>query len=437
MYFTWNFLFLLFGYAGLLWALPQATPLGWWLTPLLLGLWLLDWQSARKQPRLTAERIFNTPAYQNQVSQVVINITNPLRRQLRLEYKDEPPFAVTFGEQLPHGRVIIPPGGVISVAYPITCPQRGRFDFGVLNLKYPGAWRLYQQIEQLSLKNAVLEVYPNLAKISQPPAGSSLKSVTPGTYQRRMFWSSGEFAQIREYISGDDYRKINWKGSAHLGKPVVNEFEPDQDRQVYLLFDTGRLLFDKVTGATQSRLDYILDSGLLLAYNIMTWGDQFGALSFNARAERYLPAGKGRHHLQLLVKTFFDLQPVMVESDYREAFSFWQSKVNKRCLLFVYTDLADAESARELITNLILIGRRHLVVCVILRQEYLAVTLAQPLQDEASAYLKATAWELRRERADLIQLLSLNGIKVLEVTSTNIRQTVAEYYYFLKRQGAI
>jgi uncharacterized protein (DUF58 family) len=436
MYFTWNFLILLFSYAGLLWALPQAAPLGWWLAPLLFGLWLLDWRDARKHPRLMAERIFITPAYQNQVNQVVINITNPLRRQLRLEYKDEPPFTVTLGEQLPHGRVTVPPGGVVTVAYPITCPQRGKFDFGALNLKYPGVWRLYQQVERLPLKNAVLEVYPDLAKINQTPAGSGPKAVTPGAHRRRMLWSSGEFAQLREYSSGDDYRKINWNVTAHLGKPAVNEFEPEQDRQAYLLFDTGRLLFDQAAGHNQSRMDYILDSGLLLAYNIMTWGDRVGALSFNARAERYLPAGKGRLHLQLLVKTFFDLQPVMAESDYREAFSFWQSKVNKRCLLFVYTDLADAESSRELIANLILISRRHLVVCVLLRREYLAAVLAQPLQDEAAAYLKATAWELRRERADLIQLLSLNGIKVLEVTSANIRQTVAEQYCFLKRRGA-
>jgi uncharacterized protein (DUF58 family) len=437
MYFTWNFIILLFSYAGLLRFFPRAAPVGWWLLPALFGLWLLDLLITLKQPRPTAERVWITPAYQNQTARVTITITNPLRRQLRLQYQDEPPFAVTPGALPPKGRLTVPPGAAAPVTYTIACPQRGRFRFGVLNLKYPGVFQLYQRIERLPLENASLEVYPDLAKISQTPAMSGLKSETPGVHRRRILWMSGEFAQLREYTGGDDYRKINWNVTAHLGKPIVNEFEPEKDQQVYLLFDTGRLLFDPTIGQNHSRLDYMLDSALLLAYNIIAWGDLVGALSFNAQVERYLPAGKGHHHLQLLVQSLFDLQPAMVESDYREAFSFWQSKANKRCLLFIYTDLTDAESSRELIDCLKLISRRHLVVCVLLQKEYLPTVLEQPLADETAAYLKATAWELRKERENLIQLLSLSGIKVLEVTTANIRQVVAAHYHFLKRRGAI
>lgn len=437
MYFTWNFIFLLFGYAGILWGFPQMAPVGWWLLPVLFGLWLLDWLITRRQPRLTAERVMLTPAYQLQASRITLKITNPLRRQLRLYYQDEPPFAAKLDATLPQGRLTIAPGAVASVTYTITCRQRGRFDFGGLNLRYPGTLQLYQRLERLSLDQAAIEFYPDLAKISQIPTASGLASEMTGVHRRRMFWPSGEFAQLREYVGGDDYRKINWNVTAHLGKPVVNEFEPEKDQQIYLLFDTGRLLFDQAADPYQSRMDYMLDSGLLLAYNIMGWGDRVGALSFNAQVDRYLPGGKGHHHLQLLVQKFFDLQPVMVESDYREAFRFWQSKVNKRCLLFVYTDLTDGESSRELINCLKLVSRRHLVVCVLLQKEYLTTVLEQPLDAETAAYLKATAWELRRERTDLIQLLSLSGIKVLEVTPANIRQVVVAHYLFLKRRGAI
>jgi uncharacterized protein (DUF58 family) len=437
MYFTWNFIILLFGYAGILWGLPQMAPVGWWLLPLLFGFWLLDLLITRRQPRLTAERAMITPAYQRQASCITITITNPLRRQLRLYYQDEPPFAAKLGDVLPQGRLTIAPGAAASVTYTITFLQRGRFDFGALNLKYPGVLQLYQRFERLSLDHTAIECYPDLAKISQTPAASGLISEMAGVHRRRMFWPSGEFAQLREYAGGDDYRKINWNVTAHLGKPVVNEFEPEKDQQIYLLFDTGRLLFDQAADHHLSRMDYMLDSGLLLAYHIIGWGDRVGALSFNAQPDRYLPAGKGPHHLQLLVQKFFDLQPVMVESDYREAFRFWQSKVNKRCLLFVYTDLTDGESSRELIDRLKLVSRRHLVVCVLLQKEYLTTVLEQPLGDETAAYLKATAWELRRERTDLIQLLSLSGIKVLEVTPVNIRQVVVAHYHFLKRRGAI
>ena len=51
-----------------------------------------------------------------------------------------------------------------------------------------------------------------------------------------------EFWQLREYLPGDDYRKINWKVTAHVGKPILNEYRPEKDQNVYLsLIPAGSL----------------------------------------------------------------------------------------------------------------------------------------------------------------------------------------------------
>jgi uncharacterized protein (DUF58 family) len=434
MVFTWNFLALLFGYAVILGLIRDSGNLGLLISLGLFGLWAADFHLNRKQPPFRAERRIALPVYQDQNAPVELVITNTLRRTVKLEYRDEPPFEIRVSGPGCRGRILLTPGQSVRISYSVAAAKRGKFAFGVLNLKSPGLLHLYQRVEKIPIEERTLEVYPDLSHISDRGVPPVVSSEFSGLHRQRVIAMAGEFAQIREYTCGDDFRKINWKVTAHTGKPVVNQFEPEKDQHVFLAIDSGRLLFDQ-SDEENNRLDHILDSALLLSYNIINSGDLLGALSFNTKVDRYLPAGKGRRHLQALIREFFDLQALMVESDYREAFRFWQGKVNKRCLLFVYTDITDAESSKELIDNLKLASRRHLVVCVLLQKEYLGAVMAEPLMTEATAYLKATAWELHTEREALKQLLALNGIKVLEVNAANIRRSVVEHYLYLKHSG--
>lgn len=47
-----------------------------------------------------------------------------------------------------------------------------------------------------------------------------------------------EFFGLRDYIPGDDIRRIAWHVSARVGHPVVRELEPSTSRNVHIVFDT-------------------------------------------------------------------------------------------------------------------------------------------------------------------------------------------------------
>lgn len=436
MVFTWLFIVLLTVYAGLALLIPEVQSLFLPVIGGVFGLWWIDFWLTRHQPQLTAERIFELPAYQGQPHRWELAIGNPAPRRIRVIVQDEPPFEVEVTDPAKLKKTItVPPRETARFSYTLLAPFRGIFTFGRINLRYPGPLFLYNHTLRLNSAHQTLEVYPDLSRINNDRIPARIDSAESGIHRQRLFKMAGEFAQIREYTSGDDFRKINWKVTAHMGKPVVNQFEPEKDQTVYLMLDSGRLLFDQANTTPRNRMDYILDSALLLAYNIMARGDAVGAVGFNSRVERFLPAGKGRHHTQLLVRQLFDIQATPVESDYAEAFRFWQAKVNRRCLLFVYTDISDVESSRELINHLKWAGRRHRVVCVLLKREFLTSVMEQPLRDESAAYLKATAWELHRERENLIRLLQLSGIGILEVSTEGISRTVVEHYQYLKQSG--
>lgn len=430
MYFSWVFILLSFIYAVGFVFLPTTgeIALGCLFT---LGLWLLDCAITLRTPKIKIERHYPNPIYQNENSSVELAITNPTRYRIRIYLKDEPPFEAKISKIL--GWLTIPAKQTIVFSYDLVITKRGVFYFGKVNVKVTGWLRMFCKIEQLGSPEAV-NVYPSISVIGDYHFSKTTSSETEGPHRVKLFGVDGELAQLREFVTGDDYRKINWKVTAHLGKPYLNEFEPEKDQNVFLLFDTGRLLYDQAD-KTNSRFDQILDAAILLVYNVLHSGDMVGAISFGHKVDRFLPVGKGNHQLQLFIKYFFNLEAEMVESDYRNAFQYWEQRNNKRSLLFVYTDLIDQEASRELINNLLITSRHHLVVCVLPRKQQLERLVADPITDEKIAYQKGVAIEFLNQREQLKRKLTNQGIGILEVDAINIRQAVVEHYYYLKHIG--
>jgi uncharacterized protein (DUF58 family) len=430
MIFTWGFILLIFAYALILLWLPSSL----FGLLLLLGLvifWLLDWALTRRETRITVTRNFSNPTYQHTPFRVELTFSNPTRRPLRIVFKDEPPPSVET--KAIHNTVYLPPASNITYTYEAIPPKRGSFAFGGVNLRYPGILYLFSRQYRIELPEP-LRVFPNLGRLGDYRFERLKITDQEGIHRRRSFGFGGELAQLRRFASGDDYRRINWKVTAHSGELTLNCYEPERNQNVFLIIDTGRLLFDQKSGI-DNRLDYILDSAILLAFNILISGDMAGALAFDHQIERFVPLGKGRRHLEMLVESCFDLEAVMAESDYRAAFRFCQNKLNKRSLLFVYSDITDIESSRELIRHLQFAARRHLVVCVLLKKEILVELAESKIVDEETAYLKGTALELLAERETLKKALAANGVKVLEVDCANINRAVVDHYLYLKKQG--
>ena len=53
-----------------------------------------------------------------------------------------------------------------------------------------------------------------------------------------------EFASLREYVSGDDIRRIHWPSTARLGTPVVRQFDVPWQRRTTVLVDRRSAVHD-------------------------------------------------------------------------------------------------------------------------------------------------------------------------------------------------
>ncbi len=77
-------------------------------------------------------------------------------------------------------------------------------------------------------------IYPVRAAALERLAGS-------GDTRRQIGPEGDEFHSLRDYIRGDDTRRIAWRSSARKGNLLVREMESESTRMVFLCIDTRRL----------------------------------------------------------------------------------------------------------------------------------------------------------------------------------------------------
>jgi uncharacterized protein (DUF58 family) len=119
--------------------------------------------------------------------------------------------------------------------YRLRCQERGFHRFGPLRLRSsdPFGW-LESEVTVPALESLV--VYPLIA----PLEALGLSSVHPlgeHTTARRLLEDPLRVAGIRDYVLGDDPRRIHWKASAHAGALRSKVYETPALRRLLLLLD--------------------------------------------------------------------------------------------------------------------------------------------------------------------------------------------------------
>lgn len=88
-----------------------------------------------------------------------------------------------------------------------------------------------------------------------------------------------DFEELRNYVSGDDVRRIDWRVTARMQKPFVRVYSEERDRPSMLVVDQrinmffgSRVSMKSVTAA---------EVGALAAWRVFQQGDRIGAFIFN------------------------------------------------------------------------------------------------------------------------------------------------------------
>ncbi len=187
-------------------------------------------------------------------------------------------------------------------------------------------------------------------------------SLLAGEY-RSVFRGLGmEFAEVRAYQHGDDFRAIDWNVSARLGTPYIKTFTEERELTVLLIVDqSGSARF----GMPRTKADVGAEVAAVIALAAARQHDRVGALLFSDRVEQVVPPGKGRRHALRVVRDILAFTPQGRGTDLAGAFTYAARLLRHRAIVVVLSDFAAAGWERPL---------RRLA----LRHEVVAVTVDDP-----------------------------------------------------------
>jgi uncharacterized protein (DUF58 family) len=128
------------------------------------------------------------------------------------------------------------PGDAATAAYRVPSSQRGVLRTGPLRAERTDPLGLCRKGTTLAGHGEVL-VVPERVPLAFPGLTSNGRL---GEHLRMKSWgqSGNEFHSQREYVPGDDLRRVNWKSSARMGNLIVRETAVEGVQKCLVVLDT-------------------------------------------------------------------------------------------------------------------------------------------------------------------------------------------------------
>jgi uncharacterized protein (DUF58 family) len=120
--------------------------------------------------------------------------------------------------------------------------------------------------------------------------------------------TSIEFADYRDYVRGDDLRRVDWNVFARLERPFIKLLEEEEDLAVHVLVDASRSM-DYGTDS-QHKFHYAQRLAAALGHIALAAGDRLtlSVLQGDEPTAQYGPA-RGRGHTLRLLQFIDELKP--------------------------------------------------------------------------------------------------------------------------------
>jgi uncharacterized protein (DUF58 family) len=114
----------------------------------------------------------------------------------------------------------IAPNGQVATSYAFDAPTRGEFQLGPLRLERSDTFGLWRADADFDTKETIV-VRPRVYDLLGDAAGHQQQA--PSRTANAALNSSIAFDRLREYVVGDDLRRVHWRTSARIGQLMVRE----------------------------------------------------------------------------------------------------------------------------------------------------------------------------------------------------------------------
>lgn len=169
-----------------------------------------------------------------------------------------------------------------------------------------------------------------------------------------------EFAELREYMYGDDVRKIDWKTTAKLGKPFVKVYREERELNVVI---STMLNGSTYFGTVRQKSDYMAELVALLGFSAVRNSDLFSYLNFADKLYHHSRPSKKLFAVSQETEVAFGFDPLGKQGNFQAWTDTLYRRVKKRSLLFLVSDFVGDIDLR-------LLAKKHDLFVIMVRDRF-------------------------------------------------------------------
>ncbi len=350
---------------------------------------------------------------------------------------------VSILDEIPHQfqirdfkfEISLSPGQHKSVLYKLRPVRRGEYNFGVLYFYVSSPIGLVSRRFTFA-ENRMVPVYPSYLQMRKYELFAISNRLTEiGIKKIRKVGHNREFDQIKEYVSGDDLRTVNWKATARKGSLMVNSYQDEKSQQLYSVIDKGRAMKMPFEGMTL--LDYAINASLVISNIAIKKDDKAGLITFSNRIGSILKADKKNIQMQHIMESLYNQDMRFQESDFGRLFRNIKTHLRQRSLVMLYTNFESLVSMNRQLPYLRKIAKDHLLVVIFFENTELAKLSSGDAKSTEDIYVKTIAEKFAFEKRLIVKELRKYGIHTILTSPQNLTVASLNKYLELKSRGLI
>jgi uncharacterized protein (DUF58 family) len=290
-----------------------------------------------------------------------------------------------------------------------------------------------RKIIEAEKKVKVLPSFKDLRKFELQAYSNRLSEA--GNRKIRKLGHSLEFEQIKEYVTGDDIRSINWKATGRRGgQLMINKYADEKSQQVYCIIDNGRVMKMPFEGLTL--LDYAINATLILARVALIKQDKAGLVMFSDQISNFLPADHKTMQLSAILDTLYNQQTRFLETDYEKLHAMIRTRITQRSLIILFTNFESVSALQRQLPYIRSIARDHLLLVVFFENTELLQLTESKVNNIEDLYIKTIAEKFTYEKRLIVKELQQHGISTILTTPALLTVNAVNKYLEIKARQA-
>jgi uncharacterized protein (DUF58 family) len=402
---------------------------------LLVCLLMLDWLVlySKRNPVLVT-RILPEKMSNGDGNIIYWDITNHYNFRTRLLLLDEFPESWQIRDF--RMKSILEPEEKTKLQYTVYPKERGEYFFGNVYLFIKTPLQFIIRRKTFYAEKSV-KVFPSFLLLRQFEFMAHITE--PGNIGYKQVRKTGhslEFEQIRDYVSGDDIRSINWKATGRTGgQLMINMYSDEKSQPIYCIIDKGRAM--KMAFDGLSLLDYAVNATLAMSSVAITRQDRAGVISFGDKTGNFLPANHRSAQMASIVQTLYNLNTKFLESDFAFLHKLVKTNITQRSLLILFTNFESMTALNRQLPYLRSISQKHLLLVVFFENTSIQKLASGHASNIERLYEKVIAEKFILEKKLIIKELQQYGIAALLTAPEKLSVDVVNKYLQIKARREI